>query len=427
MPRLRLLLLPLLLISVLVISQSCESGPTVDSSGNPLTGNVDSDADLIKGQTEIEDHINQGLGPFLAVSWRYKLNNRGMVQAWLNRKEVIYEDGGQVVRWIDRVSGKSPGNSGYGDLTPNRNRGEDRINRSVKLRPARSENYIHVICNDGTYLRYDSYGNLEGIARVSFGAQNEPAAIDSHVLVAGTDRFFYAWDPDTNTYEERIRLDFAPENRAVVAGTSRVFFSNEDSVRCLSLDRSGFFSEIWARKSFGKVKAPLVVNSALDQLYVATENDGVVTCYSTLNGEYEWDCSTECEIRQGLVVDNRYLKDRLYVITENGLKENGLWCIRTDDSAAKGGNEGAKLWVFEGANKILALGAKHIYVRTGEEGAYKIAVVRTSDGKLEKTYNVHPKVTYFFTNQWGPEVILGTNFNGRTPMFWAATESEYTE
>ena len=139
MPRLRFLLLPLMLISVLVISQSCESGPAVDGSGNSLTGNVDSDASLIQGQTEIEDHINQGLGPFLAVSWRYKLNNRGMVQAWLNHKELIYEDGGQVVRWVDRVSGKSPGNSGYGDLTPNRNRGEDRINRSVKLRPARSE------------------------------------------------------------------------------------------------------------------------------------------------------------------------------------------------------------------------------------------------------------------------------------------------
>lgn len=423
----------MLLLSGLLWSGCNSTDPVIDQGGSNANQGGGGDsvndipvAELRKVMTELEQHFNTGLNPHVQVNWRSYYANRGWIvgNVWLNEHELIFEDGRQVVTWLPRVSGRAQ-EGGFADLDQARATPQ----RRIATRPARSANYIHVVCNDGVYMVLDAFGNREYQNSLAFAPQCEPAATDNHLLIGGTDRFFYGFDIRNNRYDRRARLDEVAQARPIVAGTNRLFFAdNSGGIHCLSLDPSDFFKPVWTKKVIGKVVAPLAANTMLanPQLYVASRDDGVVFGYSTLNGEIEWHCSTEGEITEEMVPDLRYSKDRLYTIVERSNKKgnNGLWCILADDSADKSGDLGAKLWIFPGANKILALGKNHIYVRTGKPGAYKIAVVRTSDGSLESELTVDPRVDIWLTNPYGPALILGAFYRKDTLMFFSVTEPE---
>lgn len=413
-----------LLMAALLLAAGCASS---DPGGVGVGGggdNRDVPAQAVNDAlTALEEFLNAKLSPQMTVDWRFPLTlSRGVRQVWLTPSEVIVEDARRIINGIDRTSGKS----GFQFQLDFRNDAPDRV---LAWPPARTESLIHMICSDGTFFTIDRFGNLEYNSILDFEASGPPTGTDQFLLVGSQTRFFYAWDAANRRYEKRSRLAEIAKAAPVVHKNRVYIASNDGGVYSLSLEPRDFFDTVWEKKSFGEVASPLCVNGEANHLYVATQNSGVVNCYSLLNGEIEWSVSTECSISADMLVDTSYSKDRMYVITEGSENQeiNGLWCIRTVDPEKR--DQGTKLWVFKGANKILALGKNHMYVRSGSPGAYKIALVRTADGTLEREFAVDPRFDLWLTNPHGPQIVLGSNWlhaesGGRVGLFFSVAEPQ---
>lgn len=427
---LRLCTVTILSFSLIALLTACGNGGTQGpdgpggSTGGTTIGTQTSEVippeEWKRVLVDLEDHLNQHLSPQMTVSWRVPLDKaQGIRAAWLLDSELVIENRRRELWSIQR----KPGNIAWSfSLDPN----NDSPDRYVIRRPARSDSYIHIVCSDGVVYTVDEFGNLEYQCQLDFEPSSDPTGTDQHLLIgADTGRFFYAWDVFNNRYDKRRRLDEICGSRPVSTNQRLYFADNSGNVHALSLDRADFFERVWSKSSFSEVESPLVLNKEAAQLYVATKPDGVVTCYSTHSGAILWSRPTECEISEELVADTRYYKDRVYAITENNRDDpskNGLWAIKSLDPAA--GKEGDVLWTFPGANKILALGKEHIYVRTGAPGSYKIAIVRTSDGTKEREFAVKSEFDQWFTNPFGPQIIIGANYKNSVGLFLSVTEPE---
>ncbi len=244
--------------------------------------------------------------------------------------------------------------------------------------------------------------NLEDQMQLGFVPASDPSANDSHLFIGTYKRFFYGYDWITRQYQNRKRLE-GPASARSITSDGRVYFAANDpgafKMVALSTDPSNFFSQIWSRRIYDEITAPLALHPEASNLYAASEN-GTLFTLSKHSGEVLWSVETGGRISQQPIGN----KDRVYVVCDDGEKP-GVWCIQ---AVSTDGTEMTELWRYEEGQQILAIGKEHLYVRVQVDGGNAISVVRAKDGSVAATLPLNPRFSFFLTNTHGPQIILGT-------------------
>ncbi len=413
-----------LVIGVTWLVVSCHDGPRGDEPDGVGSGSHRSPEHVVpRALSALENDLNSALTPQLAVDWRHALLlSRGVRATWLTPHEVVVEDARRIVNGIDRATGRT----GFLFQLDYRN---DAPDRALAWPPARSESYLHLVCNDRLLFTIDRFGNLEHTSTLDAAPTSPPAGTDRYVLAGTPSNALCAWDVVRGQSAKQVECGSPVSSQPLIHGDRVYVVTDAGRVSALSLDPARLLEPLWVRAEPRppNAVAPGAVRMAIDaraeQLYVVSRTPNAVDCLALRDGAVRWSQALSAAITGELMVGAQHGTDRLYAVVQNA-HGSSVQCVSTGARSERAA--GRVQWTFVGANLILALGPHHLYVRTGQPGTYRIAILQVSNGTPISDAPVDPRLDIWLANPHAHQLIVGSNYldedsGGRVGLYFSAT------